>query len=99
MKSPLSDGHTQRDPTAVGAIRSRIAANLGALGLLAVLPMMLAIFNDYWAFTSTQSVFIDPWLYSSYFLHLKAELLAVPTGYYGDRLSVTLPGWAIYHLF
>ncbi len=42
---------------------------------------------------------IDPWLYVSYFLHLKAQLLAFPSAYYGDRLSVTLLGSAIYHVF
>lgn len=69
------------------------------MALLALLPTWLVLFNDYWPFTSSHGQFIDPWLYPSYFLHLKAQLLAFPTAYYGDRLSDTLPGWAIYHLF
>jgi hypothetical protein len=61
--------------------------------------MMLVVFNDYWAFSSAQVAWIDKWLYPGYFLHLKAQLLAFPYGYYGDRLSVLLPGWVCYHLF
>jgi hypothetical protein len=80
-------------------MRSRVGPHLGPLVLLACLPAMLAFLNDYWPFTSSQAAFIDPWLYPSYFLHLKAQLLAFPTGYYGDRLSEILPGWALYHLF
>ncbi|MGA3241162.1 MAG: hypothetical protein ABSG03_33265 [Bryobacteraceae bacterium] len=70
---------------------------LAHLGILAVLPLVLALLNDYWAFTSSQSPMIDPWLYTSYFLHLKAQLLAFPGAYYGDRLSYNVPGWLVYH--
>jgi hypothetical protein len=73
--------------------------DLVAMALLTFLPTSLAIFNAYWAFTPTQAGWIDPWLYTSYFLHLKTQLLAFPTAYYGDRLSDTIPGWALYHLF
>lgn len=70
------------------------------LGILAIFPFLLAFLNDYWAFTGTQGDgWIDPWLYTSYFLHLKAQLLAFPAAYYGDRLSTNVPGWIIYHLF
>jgi hypothetical protein len=72
-------------------------AHLANLGLLAILPLALVLFNDYWPYTSSYGGFIDPWLYTSYFLHLKAQLLAFPGAYYGDRLSDSLPGWAIYH--
>jgi hypothetical protein len=68
------------------------------LGILALIPLALAFFNDYWAFTSSQAGMIDPWLYVSYFLHLKPQLLAFPSAYYGDRLSFTLLGWGIYHI-
>jgi hypothetical protein len=70
---------------------------LAHLGILALLPLMLALLNDYWAFTSSQAPMIDPWLYTSYFLHLKSQLLAFPTAYYGDRLSFNVPGWLVYH--
>lgn len=73
--------------------------DIGCMSLLASLPLMLAFFNDNWAVTSSQSGFIDPWLYTSFFLHLKAQLLAFPGAYYGDRLSVTLTGWLIYQSF
>ncbi len=71
---------------------------LAHLAMLAALPLMLALYNDSWAFTSN-SGFIDPWLYTSYFLHLKAQLLAFPGAYYGDRLSDSIPGWTFYHVF
>ena len=74
-------------------------AHLANLGLLAILPLALVLFNDYWPYTSSYGGFIDPWLYTSYFLHLKAQLLAFPGAYYGDRLSDTIPGWTIYHVF
>ena len=60
---------------------------------------MLVVFNDYWAFSSAQVASVDRWLYPGYFLHLKAQLLAFPHGYYGDRLSDLLPGWLCYRLF
>ncbi len=69
------------------------------LGILAIFPLLLAFLNDYWAFTTSQSPMIDPWLYTSYFLHLKSQLLAFPGAYYGDRLSYTVPGWLLYHVF
>jgi hypothetical protein len=72
---------------------------LAHLGMLAVFPLLLALLNDYWAFTSSQAGMIDPWLYTSYFLHLKSQLLAFPTAYYGDRLSSNVPGWILYHIF
>jgi hypothetical protein len=91
---------TESIPAGVLArMQSQVGPHVGSLVLIACLPAMLAILNDYWPFTSTQSAFIDPWLYPSYFLHLKAQLLAFPAGYYGDRMSDTLPGWALYHLF
>ena len=67
------------------------------LAILASLPLLLVLFNDYWGFTSTQSAFIDPWLYVARFLHPKTQLMAFPTGYYGDRLSYTIPGALLYH--
>ncbi len=82
------------------ASRTRVRAiPWGALGLLASLPFLLALFSDAWPYTPTQSAFIDPWLYPSFFLHMKAQLLAFPWAYYGDRLSDTLPGWCIYRIF
>jgi hypothetical protein len=74
-------------------------AHFANLGLLAILPLALVLFNDYWPYISSYGGFIDPWLYTSYFLHLKAQLLAFPGAYYGDRLSDTIPGWSIYHVF
>src|ERR1039458_10381558 len=78
----------------VGALdRGPIASYAARLGILALLPMMLEVFNDYWAFSSAQVASVDRWLYPGYFLHLKSQLLAFPHGYYGDRLSDLLPGF------
>ena len=77
----------------------RGGGQLANLGILALLPLALLLFNDYWAFTSAQSVFIDPWRYTGYFLHLKAQLLAFPSSYASDRFSDSLPGWFIYQAF
>src|SRR5688572_17160966 len=69
------------------------------LGVLSLLPFLLVVFHDFWGYTSTQSAMIDPWLYTSYFLHLKTQLAAFPDAYYGDRLSAVLPGWLLYQVF
>lgn len=92
-----SDGAIRRSRWFPASQLSR--TRLTHLGILALFPLILALLNDYWAFTTSQSPMIDPWLYTSYFLHLKAQLLAFPGAYYGDRLSFTVPGWALYHLF
>src|SRR5580692_2222508 len=70
-------GSISQNPSAIGQSRplsslriSRI--RLAHLGILALLPLLLALLNDYWAFTTSQSAMIDPWLYTSYFLHLKS---------------------------
>ena len=69
------------------------------LGVLAIFPLLLAWLDANWAFTSSQVGLIDPWLYTSRFLHLKAQALALPYGYYGDRISYTIPGWLLYQVF
>jgi hypothetical protein len=66
--------------------------------ILGALPLFLVLFNDFWAFTGTQSPYLDPWFYVAYFLHLKSQLLAFPHVYFGDRVSYNVPGWLLYKL-
>jgi len=66
------------------------------LGLLAIFPLVLAFIDDNWAFTSSQTGLVDPWLYVARFLHPRSQALAFPLGYYGDRLSYIVPGWLWY---
>jgi hypothetical protein len=101
VREPLDEPTVMLSEPAASQRRSiRLTeAHLANLGLLAILPLALVLFNDYWPYTSAYGGFIDPWLYTSYFLHLKAQLLAFPGAYYGDRLSDSLPGWTIYHIF
>src|SRR5580692_9874322 len=99
MMGSISHGRSTISQTSHFSSLQVSRIRLAHLGILALLPLILALFNDYWAFTSSQSAMIDPWLYTSYFLHLKSQLLAFPTAYYGDRLSSNIPGWLLYHTF
>ena len=67
--------------------------------ILGAWPLLLVLVNDFWAYTGTQSPYLDPWFYVSYFLHLKSQLLAFPQVYFGDRVSYTVPGWLLFRLF
>jgi hypothetical protein len=84
--------------TIASSVRAHAHSNAIHILSLAALPLLLVLLNDFWAYTSTQAPFIDPWFYLSYFLHLKTQLLAFPQVYFGDRISYNVPGWLLFQL-
>ena len=82
----------------VGAWRIRIDA-----GLLVVLglPWLILSFDRTWLFAYSASSFgfIDPWVYFGYFLDLTQHLRAFKGAYFTTRLSWTIPGAIVYHIF
>jgi 4-amino-4-deoxy-L-arabinose transferase-like glycosyltransferase len=69
--------------------------------LIAGLPWVILRFDASWLFAySTSSFgFIDPWIYLGYFLDLTQHLRTFKGAYFSTRLTWTVPGAIVYHLF
>jgi len=72
----------------------------GILTILA-LPWVILRFDTTWLFgyASSSFGFIDPWVYFGYFFDLRQHLRAFKGAYFTTRLTWTVPGAVVYHLF
>jgi hypothetical protein len=72
-------------------------------GLLVVLslPWVVLRFDTTWLFAYATSSFgfIDPWVYFGFFFDLTQHIRVFKGAYFTTRLTWTVPGAAIYHLF
>jgi Dolichyl-phosphate-mannose-protein mannosyltransferase len=72
-------------------------------GLLAVLslPWVVLTFDTTWLFAYATSSFgfIDPWVYFGFFFDLTQHIRIFKGAYFTTRLTWTVPGAVIYHLF
>lgn len=64
---------------------------------LLLLPVLLLTINDNWIFNPTG--FIDPWIYTGYFINLPIYLKTFIGTYYSSRLGWIVPGFLTYHIF
>jgi len=69
--------------------------------LIAALPWAILHFDTSWLFgyAASPSGFIDPWVYFGFFLDLTQHIRAFKGAYFTTRLTWTVPGAVIYHLF
>src|SRR5246127_2027628 len=69
--------------------------------LIAALPWAILRFDSSWLFAySTSSFgFIDPFIYFGYFLDLTQHLRTFKGAYFSTRLTWTVPGAIVYHVF
>ncbi len=69
--------------------------------LIAALPWAIVRFDTSWLFgyAASPSGFIDPWVYFGFFLDLTQHIRAFKGAYFTTRLTWTVPGALIYHLF
>jgi len=72
----------------------------GLLLILAV-PWLILRFDTTWLFGYAMSPagFIDPWVYFGFFLDLKQHIGTFKGAYFTTRLTWTVPGAIIYHIF
>jgi hypothetical protein len=72
----------------------------GLLTILA-LPWVILRFDSTWLFAYAINPFgfIDPWVYFGYFLDLTQHLRTFKGAYFTTRLTWTVPGAIVYHLF
>jgi hypothetical protein len=72
----------------------------GLLTILAV-PWVILRFDNTWLFAYAINPFgfIDPWVYFGYFLDLPQHLRTFKGAYFSTRLTWTVPGAIVYHLF
>ena len=72
-------------------------------GLLVVLslPWVVLRFDTTWLFAYATSSFgfIDPWVYFGFFFDLTQHIRSFKGAYFTTRLTWTVPGAVIYHLF
>jgi hypothetical protein len=72
-------------------------------GLLVVLslPWVVLRFDTTWLFAYATSSFgfIDPWVYFGFFFNLTQHIRVFKGAYFTTRLTWTVPGAVIYHLF
>ncbi len=62
--------------------------------LLAITPWLQLAINPNLFLTPGGNIYLDPWLYTGYFLSLPRLAQQFPGTYYGSRLSWLLPGYA-----
>jgi hypothetical protein len=78
----------------------RARVDPGLLTILA-LPWVILRFDSTWLFAYAINPFgfIDPWVYFGYFLDLTQHLRTFKGAYFTARLTWTVPGAIVYHLF
>jgi hypothetical protein len=64
---------------------------------LVALPLALLLIDPNWIYPRPDTV--DPWIYVSYFLEPRFQLLAHPLAYHGTRLPIILPGAEVFRHF
>jgi hypothetical protein len=72
---------------------------LHALYLMAIPWVELLVNPNLFIIPSAPNAYIDPWLYTGYFLSLPDYLLRFPGTYYGSRLSWLVPGYVAHKVF
>jgi hypothetical protein len=99
-----SAGTSGSNPGSPSAGKAGIAGWAGVdPGLLTILalPWVILRFDNTWLFAYAISPFgfIDPWVYFGYFLDLTEHLRAFKGAYFTTRLTWTVPGAIVYHIF
>lgn len=69
------------------------------VALLAVIPWLELFFNPNLFITPGGNGYIDPWLYTGFFVDLPGLMARFPGTYYGSRLSWLLPGHLAHVVF
>ena len=71
------------------------------LVLVLALPWVVLYFDTTWLFAYTTSSFgfIDPWIYFGFFFDLTQHIRTFKGAYFTTRLTWTVPGAVVYHLF
>jgi len=72
---------------------------LHVLVLIAIPWIELLINPNLFIVPDVRNAYIDPWLYTGYFLSLPEHLLRFPGYYYGSRLSWLVPGYLAHKAF
>src|SRR5262249_52954355 len=86
--------------TTEGAVRLRDRFRLSReVWLLLGLPWLLLLINCDWAVVDPLSGWLDPWIYTGFFLNLRHHLHLFPGTYYGSRLGWVIPGYVVHHAF
>ena len=62
-------------------------------------PFLLLTINPNSFINPNGNGYIDPWLYTGFFLSLPDHLIVFADSYYGTRLSWLLPGYALHQVF
>ncbi|PYX41851.1 MAG: hypothetical protein DMG81_02705 [Acidobacteria bacterium] len=92
----------QGERVASGIVRPGWLRRIDA-GLLMILglPWLILRFDSTWLFgyAATPSGFIDPWVYFGFFLDLTQHIRTFKGAYFTTRLTWTVPGAIVYHLF
>jgi len=72
-----------------------------ALLLILALPWVVLYFDTTWLFAYPTSSFgfIDPWMYFGFFFDLTQHIRTFKGAYFTTRLTWTVPGAVVYHLF
>jgi hypothetical protein len=60
-------------------------------------PWLLLLLNPTWVVVASFGEWLDPWLYTGFFLNLRHHVHLFPGTYYGSRLSWVLPGYLVHH--
>jgi hypothetical protein len=66
-----------------------------AVLMLTALPFLLLAIDNNWIFSD---LYNDPWIYFGYFLNLPEHLKTFDDAYFGDRLTVLIPGYLFHRL-
>ena len=61
-------------------------------------PILLLLINNSWIFTDSFGKWIDPWVYTGYFLDFSQHSQTFQGTYYGSRLGWILPGFLVYKI-
>jgi hypothetical protein len=79
--------------------RDRVIHRLSQVGLILATPWLQLILNPSLFVTPGGNRFIDPWVYTGFFLSLRHQAARFPNTYYGSRLSWVLPGYLAHRTF
>jgi len=70
-----------------------------AIITILIFPLLLFLINRNVFLINPYAQYIDPWIYTGFFLNFETYYKIFGVTYYGTRLSWIIPGYLFYHIF